>query len=428
MAVDHKAAKVIRITDIGDPHYTPRELVALKEAEDRHVELTVDSVLSAAKARTGLGDFGPAGFRERLRLMLEEVDSHPYNTAYGRADFFDRMTEWASNRLRIQDLLKRHPEIEGIEIRRPIIIVGMPRTGGTDLQNFIAADPRLRSLPAWEARQPVPNDPERRPRSDVIDPRLSNQRHQVESEAGILPYAELLHSTNPESIEEESFLKSYDFTRWGIQWHREMPRWRDYYDSHDQTQNYAYLKTALKILQWYRPGERWILRACEHMGQVRPLIHNFPDATIVFTHRDPVAVIQSSATMAGYWARMHYTKLDPARYLDYYKEMVHRLLKAYIRDRDLVPREQVVDTFFDRTIANQMVVLEQIYETAGFPLTDEVRQTIEFGRAQRARGFVPWEKGKVVVDLRADYGADPVSIRREFDYYFDAAPVRPQIS
>ena len=41
------------------------------------------------------------------------------------------------------------------------------------------------------------------------------------------------------------------------------------------------MKTALKILQWYRPRDRWVLKCPQHLEQIGPLMEAFPDATIV---------------------------------------------------------------------------------------------------------------------------------------------------
>jgi hypothetical protein len=360
-------------------------------------------------------------------MVLAEVEHHPNNSAFGRVDFFHEMVRHASNRLRIQDLLKRHPEIEEIEITRPIIIAGLPRTGTTNLLNIIAADTRLRSTPNWETQQPVPDNPEQRPRQDVEDPRLEKCRRESDAELKLLPLRGVLHSIHPEHIEEDSALQAPDFaSTW--EWRREVPNWVDYCLTHDWTPHYTYEKNVLKILQWYRPGERWILKSIRHFEELVPLVQTFPDATIVFTHRDPVAVIQSAATMVCYRARMYYTQVDPSWYIDYFRKRVHRWLDAHLRYRHLLPEEQTIDVCFDRLIQDEMSIIQQIYHKAGFALTDRARAEIESNPTQRARGFVPWNEGKVVVDLRADYGVEPASIRREFDYYFEALPVQVEVN
>src|SRR5438874_13037296 len=106
--------RIVRITDLANPERTEALLARLAEAEHHPVELTVDAVLAAAAQATGLEDFGPPDFRDRLAVELQEVDKHPYNTSFGRLDFFQGMVRTGSNRLRIRTLITLHPEIEDI--------------------------------------------------------------------------------------------------------------------------------------------------------------------------------------------------------------------------------------------------------------------------------------------------------------------------
>ena len=76
-------------------------------------------------------------------------------SASGVVSWYSQLLQFLKNRLLIQDLLTRHPEIHEIAIERPIIICGLPRTGTTHLHNLIGADPGLRSLPYWESLEPV---------------------------------------------------------------------------------------------------------------------------------------------------------------------------------------------------------------------------------------------------------------------------------
>src|SRR5678816_398653 len=106
--------------------------------------------------------------------------------------------------------------------------------------------------------------------------------------------------------------------------------------------HYAYLKTVLQILQWRRPRERWVLKSPQHLEQLVPLIATFPDATIVVTHRDPVAVIQSAITMLAYGERLRRTRLDLPALARYWIDRVERLLRACVRDRETVPAAQSI--------------------------------------------------------------------------------------
>ncbi|HBQ42337.1 MAG TPA: sulfotransferase, partial [Halieaceae bacterium] len=115
------------------------------------VDLTPDSIMAEAEAKTGLQDWGAMDFLERLQLLCDEWDSDDGLTNIGRLSLRAKLLQHATSRLLIHDTFKRHPEIHAIQIKEPIIVVGLPRSGTTHLLNLMAADPRLRALPLWES-------------------------------------------------------------------------------------------------------------------------------------------------------------------------------------------------------------------------------------------------------------------------------------
>ena len=400
------AAEKIRIEDLAKPVLTEAQQQALAHGERTEVELSVPSVLSAAVERTGLEDFGPDDFRERLALWLSEMDEDPERTGLGRMIHWNDCVRYAANRLRMHDLVARHPEIHDQEIRQPIIVVGLPRSGTTHLVNLIAADQRLRSIPLWESQEPVP-DPREKPGPGGVDPRYQRSADSWEMLSTNSPLIAAMHPMEPDHIHEELELMCPDFTTYNIEWISRAPRWRDYYLAHDQTENYAYLKTALKILQWYRPRDRWVLKCPQHLEQLGPLMKTFPDATVVMTHRDPVSVIQSAATITAYGARVNYREPRPEWYLDYWADRMRRLLEASVRDRHLIPSERCYDVLFHEFMADDVATVERIYEVADLPMTPEARGQIETYMRDHPRG----KHGQVVYDVREDFGADPAKLR-----------------
>lgn len=412
------AGQTIRIEDLRHPILNDEQKAALAYGEATPVELTVEAVLAAARAQTGLDDFGPTDFQERLALWLAEVDDDPNRTAFGRLIHFNDCVRYAATRLRIRDLLKRHPEIHEQKIERPIVVIGLPRSGTTHLVNLIAADRRLRSMPLWEGQEPVP-DPNEKPGPDGVDPRWHRCNAIWERMRSASPLLAAMHPMEPDHIHEELEFLLPDFTSYNLDWVVRAPRWRDYYLSHDQTPHYqGALLTGLKILQWFQPKERWVLKCPQHLEQIGPLMKTFPDATIVVTHRDPVSVLQSAATMQAYAARTSYRTTDPEWYLAYWHDRIRRLLEASVRDRPLLPQERTVDVFFDQFMKDDVGTVERIYRVADLPMTEEARAQIEAYRAAHPRG----KEGQVVYDLRGDFGADPAELRRAFDFYFEAFP------
>jgi hypothetical protein len=412
----------IRIDDLAAPVLTDLQQMGLDFGESKDTELSVDAVCAAAVARTGLDDFGPADFRDRLGLQLAEMDADAERTGLGRLLFFGDCVRSASNRLLIHDLLGRHPEIGDIEIEKPVIVVGLPRSGTTNLVNLLASDTRFRSMPLWESYEPVPN-PNEPAEVDGVDPRWSRSQATWESMLTGAPLIAAMHPMEPDHVHEENELMAPDFSNYNIEWVARAPTWRDDYLGRDQTPHYAYLKQVLQILQWYRPRDRWVLKSPQHLEQLGPLLTTFPDATVVVTHRDPVAVVQSTATMLTYGARTLYRTPRPDWYRDYWTDRIGRLLDASLRDRHLLPEDRTVDVFFHEYMADEMATLQRVYDAAGIELTDQARSEIEAYQAAHPRG----KEGRMVYDLRRDFATTPEEVRSRFDAYLDRFPVRIEV-
>jgi len=429
----------IRITDLRRPELTEIQRLALDHGERHPVELTVEAVLAQAVERTALDDFGADDFRVRLRLWLEEVDGDGERTALGRMTLFRDCVRYAVNRLRIHDLLTRHPEIGDVAIVAPIVVVGLPRSGTTHLVNLIASDTRLRSLPLWRSYEPVP-DPGEVPGPDGVDPRHRRAEADWRGMDAMLPFLAAMHPMRPDHIHEELELQLPDFSSYQLEWVARVPQWRDYYLDHDQTRHYAYLKTVLQILQWQSagqpspgnegpgrqesPGERWVLKSPQHLEQLGPLLATFPDATVVVTHRDPVAVVQSAATMMTYAARMSYRTPEPDFYLSYWTDRIRRLLDTSLRHRHVVPPGARQDVLFHDFMADEMATVARIYATAGLALTDEARAKMGTYLTDHPRD----KEGQVFYDLRGDFGVTPDEVRDHFGFYHDAVGVPIEVT
>ncbi|BCN76654.1 sulfotransferase family protein [Prescottella equi] len=413
----------IRITDLRNPVLTDSQRETWAYAEANPVELSVDAVLASAAEQAGLDDFGPDDFHERLALQLDEIDTDPNRSPVSRMVTFAGSVRYAANRLRVIDLLKRHPEIHDIEIEAPIVVVGLPRSGTTHLVNLLAADSRFRSLPLWESQEPVPFEGDA-VGPDGIDPRIVRSQRRWEQMQAKSPLVAAMHPMNPEHIHEELELECLDFSSYNFEWGSSMaPRWREYYLSHDQRPHYAFMATMLKVLQWQRGPSRWILKCPQHLEQLGPLMDTFPDATVVMTHRDPVSVVQSAATMVGYGARSNFLVPDIDAVCDYWTDRVGRLLDAGTRDLALIPAERRIDVYFDKFMADDVGTVERIYTHTGIEFTDEARAAVDDHIAHHPRGA----NGQVVYDLRADFGREPAELRTRFADYFEKFPVKVEV-
>lgn len=412
----------IHIDDLAAPVLNDIQRAAIDFGESRQTELTVDAVCAAAAARTGLDDFGPEDFTVRLALQLAEMDADDERTGIGRMLMFGDSVRHAANRLLIGDLLRRHPEIMDIPLVQPVIVLGLPRSGTTNLVNLLAADGRFRSMPLWESYEPVAN-PTEPAEVDGVDPRWRRCNDAWEAMQSAAPLLAAMHPMAPDHVHEEIELQLPDFSSYVLEWTARAPAWRDHYLTHDQTAHYRYMKTVLQILQWSRPGQRWVLKSPQHLEQLGPLLATFPDATIVVTHRDPVAVVQSTITMACYGARTTYRTTKPEWYRDYWTDRIGMLLDASLRDRHLLPADRTVDVLFHEYMADDMAIVEQVYDCAGIELTSRARADISVYRAAHPRG----KEGQVAYDLRGSFFVTPDEVRARFRAYLERFDVRIEV-
>ncbi len=417
------ASKVFRIEEFRNPKLPDEKRRTLEAAECEPLDMSVAGVLTAARTQTGLDDFGPADFEERLGRLLGEVeaDANVWRTA--KAQFVGFCVKAAANRLKNRDFLKRNPQIEDIAIDRPIFIVGLPRSGTTHLENLIAADRRLRYLPVYLGSEATPT-PGEKPGPGGKDPRwLRSSAHWERMRSN--PIMEALHEHSPDHACGENELQMPDFSTYQWEWMGNVPLWRDYYLAHDQTPHYAYGRTMLKAISFQFPSDRrWILKGNQHSEQLPALMSNYPDAFIVQTHRDPLAILQSVLTMRGLSVLANQKQPDIEAHVAYWVDRIERMLRAYVRDYRKVPDNRRVDLLFQDIIADDIGSAQRVLEASGLPATPESTQDLEDYMAHHQRG----RAGRVVYDLAGDFNLNLGELRERFQFYTDLFPVRHEVN
>ncbi|MGB8502663.1 sulfotransferase family protein [Mycobacterium sp.] len=410
------------IDDLASPKLSPLQQQILDHFEKRPVNLGPEQLIADAVARTGLTDFGPPDFRSRLDAHVAAIDADTGGTNLNRLTLRNRIVRLLSSRLLLTDLLNRYPEIHDVENERPIIVVGLPRSGTTHLVNLIAADPGRRALPYWESQEPFPLRGEG-PDVNGVDPRYARCVAEHEMVQQTAPFTQAMHERFPAAIEEEVELLDLDFASHVLEWHARVPPWRDYYLSLDQRTHYGYLCTVLKALTFLRGPRQWVLKSPQHCEQLGPLIDTFPDATVAFTHRDPVAVIQSAITMLAYGDRMRRKHIGADWLIEYWTDRIERLLRHCVADRDLIPADRSIDIGFHHLNGGEISLLTTLYELNGTTLGEKARGAMQRYLDDNPRG----KHGSVRYDLQHHFGRSAAEIRSRFDFYFDRFDVRPEL-
>ncbi|OBG96395.1 hypothetical protein A5697_21730 [Mycobacterium sp. E3251] len=403
----------VRLDDLAAPRFSAeaQQLLDMMATLAPDCPLDADALHARAAADTGLDDFGPGDYRERLDVYLaalRDIDGlHPA----GVVNFYGQLLQLLKNRLLLTDLLRRHPEIDEIELQPPVVIAGLPRTGTTHLHNLLATPPTFRTMPYWESVEPFPLPAEA---GVEPDPRRARMDVAVGLINTVMPHFPLMHEMTTEHVHEEIQLLANDLSTMLFETLADVPRWREYYQAHEQTPHYAYLARQLKTMQFLRGGRRWLLKSPQHLEQVPVLDRVFPGGIVVFTHRDPVPVALSMIAMITYSARMHRSPVPVERIAASWIDRLEDMLTALVRDRETIGPDRSIDIRFDDFMADETGVAERVYALAGEPFTDEVRTAIDEYLAGHRRGRL----GNVATSCEM-FGLDEADLRGRFAPYVE---------
>jgi len=413
----------VRIEDLREPRRTGEEQAFYEFAVGMEVDLDVEGMVAEARNAAGSHGFEDETLLDRLAVQVAALETDTGLSGLGRYIVRERLVGLLKARLRFEDFVRRHPESLEVELAPPVIVVGLPRSGTTHLVNLLAADSRFRSMPWWEVVEPIPVIGDG-PGRDGLDPRYQRCLVAHQAMAPVAPLVALMHDRPPWSIEEDCELIDLDLCAYTLEWHARVPTWRDFYLTLDQRAHYAFLRKELQVLSYLRGPDRWVLKTPQHLEQLGPLLEAFPGATIAFTLRDPVAVLQSALTMLAYGDRVRRLEIRADDLAEYWVDRIERLLRAAVRDAHLIPSDQRVDVEFGEFMTDDLAMALKILAVAGLGVTEQSRSELTTYLAGNPRG----KEGRVIYDLRGDFGLEPADLHERFAFYYEAFPqVRTEV-
>ena len=340
------------------------------------VPLDEASILASAYQMTGLNDMGEDDWQEPLRIMLRSFEEEADLNLIGRLCSRSELLIWITSRLRIVDLVKRHPEIRDEPIEKPIFVTGLPRTGTSILQELLGQDPNMRTPLFWEcyfpgeAAESGGKDAAARASGDAL----------VNQWARVVPEIRTMHETGGDIPAEDATVWNYSLMSDHIMSFYQMPSYDRFFNQIDASVLYRYHKLFLQVLQWRRPRQQWFGKTLYHLGHMPSLFEVYPDARIIHTHRDPLRSMASVTSLlrAFYWQRSDKDFDVPG-----FDEIMlpaptaQRLEAAMeIRDQGLVPKAQIVDSRYQDLMDDPVGAMRKIYVAFGIPFTDDTAARI----------------------------------------------------
>lgn len=271
--------------------------------------LSADQVIALARRRTGLSNFGETAFLDPLQKLLRACCEDANLSLVGRVATRWDMVRFLSNLLRLFDEEQRAPEILARPVDRPIFISGLPRSGTTFLHSLLAEDPANLVPRVWQLIHPYP------PRNSGSGPDRRAQRvaRQLRLFGLLAPDFRRMHPIDAGSPQECSEITAHVFTSLRFDTTYFIPGYRRWLDETGHLDAYRFHKRFLQHLQHQTTdGGRWVLKCPDHVFALDAIRAVYPDARLVFVHRDPLAVLLSVARLTETLRRPFTRTIDKA--------------------------------------------------------------------------------------------------------------------
>jgi len=361
--------------------------------------LDAQELIAKAQQETGLSDMGEPEYYEGLSQLCAAVQSNDI-VALGQ-----QILSQLQKRLQLYADRSQYPEIASQKIIAPIFVVGFPRSGTTILHALLASDPRARSPLAWELSAPSPPP---REETALTDPRIAAAQDGIEQLPGQF---RAMHAMGAMLPDEDNSIMQMAFRSLNFAAPRELPAYVDWLLDADMTPAFMLHYHMLQHLQAFHQRDWWVLKAPPHLFALDALFATYPDARIIFTHRDPASIMPSNASLIAFLHEMNgnavnRVELGRAECAKWRKGMDTAM---HFRAQHPELKNRFFDLQYKDFISDQIAEIEKIYAWLEIPLPAASREAMAAFMADSRQGkhgkhdYSPEQYGMTAERIRQDF-------------------------
>lgn len=333
--------------------------------------LSPDKVVAAAQAQArsqfGAADLGSASYREPLERYLTAAAAEADLTTFGRFLVTRMLAQALVNRIALHAWSGAHPEAQDERIDKPWIIIGLPRTGTSLLSILLGLDPLSRPLRQWEASHPIPPPTLA---TAAEDPRIARSARELGQFLKLNPPLAAMHPFGATVAEECIALFMYDLRTLGIETQAHVPSYGRWLETSDMTPAYAQHKRALQAFQSAQPTGRWVLKSPNHLWCLSTMLAVYPDARVIWTHRDPAPIVTSLASLNNAAQRPLTSRTDPRPTAEDWKGKARRAITAAMAFDSANPPDWCAHVRYDQLMADPVATVANLYERFDLAVDD----------------------------------------------------------
>lgn len=373
--------------------------------------LDADDIVQTAARRAASSHFGPPDFIERLRLIVETVEREARLHWIGRIAVRQSLLMALESRFAVYGHRHAHPEIADVPVEKPIFIVGLPRTGTTILFNLLAQDPANRAPQGWEVQFPHP-PPD--PHTYTTDTRIEKARKYFGQMEKMAPELPAIHEVGAQLPQECMPILAHTLLSPQPSIVYNIPSYQAWVDRQSAAPAYSYHRHFLEHLQSRYMKDRWVLKSPVHLRTLDALLTEYPDARLIFTHRDPAKTIPSLASLIYTIRGIVTDAVDAAaigrEQLAWWADALDRATEVRTKHEDKA--NQLIDIRFDEVIADPVAALHRVYDRFDLGWSDEIESRMRAFLSDNPRG-----KHGTHRYTPGDFGLRAGEIRERFEDY-----------
>jgi hypothetical protein len=379
---------------------------------------TADDLTARAQLRAGRSDFGETPFREALASFLEASREEADLSLFGRLAVRWDTERFLRNLLRLREEEERRPDILDRAVERPIFITGLPRSGTTFLHSLLAEDRANLAPRVWQPIHPYP------PKPPTRDRRRQKVARQLRIFGMLAPEFGRVHPIDADSPQECSEITAHVFASLRFDTTYRVPSYRRWLDATGHLDAYRFHKRFLQHLQHQASADRrWVLKCPDHIFALGAIRRVYPDARIVFVHRDPLAVLRSVARLTEVLRRPFTRRIDKTEIGRQDSERWLAAAELMITAGDNEPfAEPIFHVRYQELTKDPLGTVAALYRHFGLALAPEAAARIRRLVEAKPNGGYGARRYRF-----EDHGLDAAQERERYARYSARFEIRPEV-
>ena len=370
--------------------------------------LRADELLESALSRGNRHDFADRSFVRAFEHLLEACNAEADLSSFGVRALRIDVLRCLRNVLLFDEIEAACPSVLSRPIRAPVLITGMPRSGTTFLHRLILQDPSTIAPRLFQLVYPYASQASRLGtalRKRWVSLQLAVFRM-------IAPELNALHPVAVDAPEECTDITAHVFQSLRFDAMYRVPSYNSWLERCGFLDAYRFHRRFLQHLDAQLPGRRWVLKSPDHVFALDDIRKVYPDARLVFIHRDPVRVLASVARLTEVLRRPFTRSIDR---VGIGREVSASWINGAQRMGDLsASDDSVLHLNYRQIVARPLDAVREVYRHCGLALTDQAEARMRSWLRTTANVSRPRREYQL-----AEFGLDPHLLRERFARYTD---------